>query len=106
MLKFSCADFTFPVLERAPALKLVKLLGFGHVDIGLFARSSHFSPLELLRASAPKIHCAGSARIGMHASAQVLPMSFSRSEAIHPSVLRTTPVQRSEARAIGRYILT
>src|ERR1035438_1198018 len=47
MLKFSCADFTFPVLERVPALKLVKLLGFGHVDIGLFARSSHFSPIEL-----------------------------------------------------------
>jgi sugar phosphate isomerase/epimerase len=47
MLKFSCADFTFPVLERAPALKLVKLLGFDHADIGLFARSSHFSPIEL-----------------------------------------------------------
>jgi sugar phosphate isomerase/epimerase len=47
MLNFSCADFTFPVLERTAALKLVKLLGFDHVDIGLFARSSHFSPGEL-----------------------------------------------------------
>jgi sugar phosphate isomerase/epimerase len=47
MFKFSCADFTFPVLERAAALKLVKLLGFDHVDIGLFARSSHFSPTDL-----------------------------------------------------------
>lgn len=48
MFKFSCADFTFPVLERLIALKLVKLLGFEHVDIGLFARSTHFSPLNLL----------------------------------------------------------
>lgn len=48
MIKFSCADFTFPVLERCTALKLLKLLGFDHVDMGLFARSSHFSPLDLL----------------------------------------------------------
>jgi sugar phosphate isomerase/epimerase len=47
MFKFSCADFTFPVLERPGALKLVKLLGFDHVDIGLFARSTHFSPIDL-----------------------------------------------------------
>jgi sugar phosphate isomerase/epimerase len=47
MFKFSCADFTFPVLERTAALKLVKLLGFDHVDIGLFARSTHFSPVDL-----------------------------------------------------------
>jgi len=48
MFRFSCADFTFPVLERSRALKLVKLLGFDHVDLGLFARSSHFSPKDLL----------------------------------------------------------
>jgi sugar phosphate isomerase/epimerase len=47
MFKFSCADFTFPVLERSAALRLVKLLGFDHVDIGLFARSTHFSPIDL-----------------------------------------------------------
>jgi sugar phosphate isomerase/epimerase len=46
MFRFSCADFTFPVLERSAALKLVKLLGFDHVDIGLFARSTHFSPID------------------------------------------------------------
>jgi sugar phosphate isomerase/epimerase len=51
MLNFSCADFTFPVLQRTAALKLVKLLGFDHVDIGLFARSSHFSPGELQSSS-------------------------------------------------------
>jgi sugar phosphate isomerase/epimerase len=48
MFKFSCADFTFPVLERLKALHLIKLLGFDHVDIGLFARSTHFSPFDLL----------------------------------------------------------
>jgi sugar phosphate isomerase/epimerase len=47
MLRFSCADYSFPVVERSAALRLVKLLGFHHVDIGLFARSSHFSPIEL-----------------------------------------------------------
>ena len=47
MLKFSCADFTFPILERPTALRLVKLLGFDYVDIGLFARSAHFSPIDL-----------------------------------------------------------
>lgn len=48
MFKFSCADFTFPVLERSTALGLIKLLGFDHVDIGLFARSTHFSPIDLV----------------------------------------------------------
>ncbi len=47
MFKFSCADFTFPVLDRSAALQLVRLLGFDYVDIGLFARSTHFSPLDL-----------------------------------------------------------
>jgi sugar phosphate isomerase/epimerase len=47
MFKYSCADYSFPVLERSAALRLVKLLGFHHVDMGLFARSSHFSPSEL-----------------------------------------------------------
>jgi sugar phosphate isomerase/epimerase len=47
MPKFSCADFTFPMPDRSVALRLIKLLGFDYVDIGLLARSSHFSPLEL-----------------------------------------------------------
>jgi sugar phosphate isomerase/epimerase len=47
MFKFSCADFTFPVLDRLAALKLIRMLGFEHTDIGLFARSDHFSPTSL-----------------------------------------------------------
>ena len=50
MFKFSCADFTFPIPDRGTALGLIKLLGFDHVDIGLFARSTHFSPVDLLAA--------------------------------------------------------
>ncbi len=47
MFKFSCADFTFPVLDRSTSLRLIQLLGLSHVDVGMFARSSHFSPIEL-----------------------------------------------------------
>jgi sugar phosphate isomerase/epimerase len=47
MFKFACADYTFPLLERPAALKLIRLLGFDHVDLGLFARSMHFSPIDL-----------------------------------------------------------
>lgn len=47
MIRFSCADFTFPVMDRRATLRLVKLLGFNHVDVGLFARSTHFSPRDL-----------------------------------------------------------
>ncbi len=56
MPKFSCADYTFPVLDRSSSLHLVKLLGFDAVDIGLFARSSHFSPIELL--TSPRMYTA------------------------------------------------
>ena len=54
MYRFSSADYTFPVLDRLDALRLVKLLGFDYVDIGLFARSSHFSPIELL--ASPRVY--------------------------------------------------
>lgn len=55
MPSISCADFTFPVPDRATALKLIKLLGFRFVDIGLFARNAHFSPGELLSRRNPFI---------------------------------------------------
>lgn len=49
MPPFSCSDYTFPLLARSASLELIRLLEFDFVDIGLFARSSHFSPSELLR---------------------------------------------------------
>lgn len=48
MFRFSCADYTFPLLDRLTSLRLIRLLNFSHVDIGLFARSSEFSPSELV----------------------------------------------------------
>ncbi len=42
--KFACADFTFPLLEHDKALKLIAMMGFDGVDIGLFEGRSHLQP--------------------------------------------------------------
>ena len=34
--KFASADFTFPLLEHDKVIKLIGLLGFDGIDIGLF----------------------------------------------------------------------
>ncbi len=44
LLKLSCADFTFPLLKHADALKLISMMGFHGVDIGLFEERSHLRP--------------------------------------------------------------
>jgi sugar phosphate isomerase/epimerase len=49
MLKFSCSDYTFPLLSRRQSLQLISLLGIEQVDLGLFARTSHLSPFELMK---------------------------------------------------------
>ncbi len=41
---FACADFTFPLLTHDQALKLIAMLGFEGVDIGLFEDRSHLWP--------------------------------------------------------------
>jgi sugar phosphate isomerase/epimerase len=43
-LKFSCADFSFPLLSHDAALKVISLLGLRGVDLGLFAGRSHLRP--------------------------------------------------------------
>ena len=40
----ACADFTFPLLTHDQSLKLISLLGFEGVDIGLFDERSHLWP--------------------------------------------------------------
>jgi sugar phosphate isomerase/epimerase len=40
-MKFSCADFTFPLLPHDGALQLIKLLGINAVDMGFFSGRSH-----------------------------------------------------------------
>jgi len=41
---YACADFTFPLLPHDKVLKLIQLLGFDGVDIGLFQDRSHIQP--------------------------------------------------------------
>ncbi len=48
MIRFSCSDYTFPLLARRERLALLKLLGFAHVDIGFFERSADLAPSQLL----------------------------------------------------------
>lgn len=43
-LALACADFTFPLLTHDQSLKLISLLGFEGVDIGLFEERSHLWP--------------------------------------------------------------
>jgi len=42
--KFACADFTFPLLKHDHTLKLINMMGFEGVDIGLFQDRSHLQP--------------------------------------------------------------
>ena len=42
--RFACADFTFPLLTHDQSLKLIAMLGFEGVDIGLFEERSHLWP--------------------------------------------------------------
>jgi sugar phosphate isomerase/epimerase len=43
-LKLACADFTFPLLPQDQAFKLIALLGFRGIDIGLFEERSQLQP--------------------------------------------------------------
>lgn len=45
--RFSCADFTFPLLPHDNALQLIKLLGIDAVDLGFFAERSHVQPAHV-----------------------------------------------------------
>ena len=47
MFPFSCADYTFPLLPRAERFRLLKSLGFGYVDLGLFERNEGLQPSRL-----------------------------------------------------------
>ena len=47
--KYSCADFTFPLLPHTKALQLIRLLGFGAVDLGIFEGRSHHYPSHIAK---------------------------------------------------------
>lgn len=48
MIRFSCADFAFPVLRHDKVLALLALMDFKFVDIGLFKDRSHLRPDDQL----------------------------------------------------------
>jgi sugar phosphate isomerase/epimerase len=52
-MKFSCTDFSFPLLEHDRALALIALLGFRGMDIGLFECHGHLKPGRELLKSVP-----------------------------------------------------
>jgi len=49
MVRFSCANYTFPLLTRAQMLQLLRLLEIEAMDLGLFARPTHFPLAEMLQ---------------------------------------------------------
>ncbi|MEO9146436.1 MAG: sugar phosphate isomerase/epimerase [Ginsengibacter sp.] len=48
-IKFSCADFTFPLLSHNKVLQLIKLLGIDAVDLGVFEDRSHHFPSHIAK---------------------------------------------------------
>ena len=48
-MKYSCADFTFPLLPHNKALQLIKLLGIDAVDLGIFENRSHHYPSHIAK---------------------------------------------------------
>ncbi len=43
-IKLACADFSFPLLSHDAAIKLIGLMGFTGVDLGMFQDRSHLMP--------------------------------------------------------------
>jgi sugar phosphate isomerase/epimerase len=43
-LRLACADFAFPLLPHSQSLRLIAMLGFEGVDVGLFEGRSHLWP--------------------------------------------------------------
>ncbi len=48
MIQLSCAEYSFPLLNFAERLALLRLLKFEYVDIGLFERSEGLEPSRLI----------------------------------------------------------
>lgn len=46
-MKFSCADFTFPLLSHEKVFALLELLEFRGVDLGVFSGRSHLQPEQV-----------------------------------------------------------
>ncbi len=55
-LRLACADFTFPLLGHEQVFKLIALLGFRGIDIGLFESRSHLQPAQVILHLAASAH--------------------------------------------------
>ena len=47
-LRMACADFAFPKLQHNDVLKLIAMLGFDGVDVGLFEGRTHLQPSQVI----------------------------------------------------------
>ena len=47
-LRMACADFAFPKLQHNDVLKLIAMLGFDGVDVGLFEGRTHWQPSHVI----------------------------------------------------------
>src|SRR5713101_6505682 len=47
-MKFSCADFAFPLLPHDKVLALVRLLDMEGIDLGVFVDRSHIQPKDII----------------------------------------------------------
>ncbi len=52
MIEFSSTDYSFPLLKRQQTLRLLQILEFNWVDIGLFERNPNFLPWALMEGPA------------------------------------------------------
>lgn len=47
-LRLACADFSFPLLPHDDVFKLIAMLGFEGVDVGVFQDRSHLQPSQVI----------------------------------------------------------
>ena len=47
-LRLACSDYTFPLLPHRDVFKLIAMLGFDGIDIGLFEDRSHLQPSHVM----------------------------------------------------------
>ena len=95
--KLACADFSFPLLAHEQSLRLIAMLGFEGVDIGLFEDRSHLWPSREFEA----VHRSAAAlkQITEDLGLRVADVFLQLSADFHPfAVNHPEPVPRRKAR--------
>jgi sugar phosphate isomerase/epimerase len=103
-LKLSCTDFSFPLLSHDAALKVIALLGWRGVDIGLFSGRGRLRPEVELRkpAKSGAILCRRLAREGLVAADIFLQLheNFTDCAVNHPETARRKFARRQFSRTL------